>query len=147
MRCRGPVARLEAHARRRRDEEPRRGLRRPRDLEPAARRALGLLDLVVAEDGEDLGHELGRVRDGVDGLACQGPRRRDAERAEADALGGPGRAARDAVGEEGACFMRAARCAGGDHGFGACNAIFGFQPNFRLATGRGACVLALWYRP
>ena len=108
MRCRGPVARLEAHARRRRDEEARRRLRRPRDLEPTARRALGLLDLVVAEDGEDLGHELGRVRDGVDGWACRGPRRRDAERAEADALGGPGRAARDAVGEEGAGLVRAA---------------------------------------
>ena len=39
-----------------------------------------------------------------------------AERAEADALGGPGRAARDAVGEEGARLVRAARRAGSDHG-------------------------------
>ena len=93
-----------------------RGLCRTRDLEPATRRALGLLDLVVAEHREDLGHELGRVGYGVDGLACQGPRRRDAERAEADALGGPGRAARDAVGEEGAGLVRAAGGAGGDHG-------------------------------
>ena len=127
MRCRGPVARLEAHARRRRDEEPRRGLRRPRDLEPTTRRALGLLDLVVAEDGEDLGHELGRVGYGVDGRRGDRPRRRDAERAEADALGGPGRAARDAVGEEGAGLVRAARRTG-DHGF-LC-----LQCNFRVVA-------------
>ena len=108
MRCRGPVVRLEAHARRRRDEEARRRLYGAGDLEPATRRALGLLDLVVAEDGEDLGHELGRVGYGVDGRRGDRPRRRDAERAEADALGGPGRAARDAVGEEGAGLARAA---------------------------------------